>query len=346
MRAAFAGTWMLLALAVAGCEENNTPTVQTPNLVDLSVPGVVAPDWVAVPRSPAGSFLVLPLTRPAAGLRLTLEAPYPGSFVVTAIDPASGMTASLPVISQGPGAPATGFHRIDNTDVDAVPPRWSLTVRPPDSFAGLATYRIDISHSSGGAQSTPLVVTLATPPPSFVLTVNVVGNGRITSQPAGINCTTGACSFDFTTGPNLPVPVILNPNSGQNAQFLGWTGACTGRAVCTVMMTGQAMAATAHFGMLAADTLPGTCPVAPAVTGFKWRDTPSCASGVLDSHPGIGLRCDGQGYFCCEPSTGANAPRCGGTGQLVSNPDCGVGEASRNLRLIQPGGCYEVNFGP
>jgi hypothetical protein len=134
--------------------------VRTPQLINLSVQNTGASDWVEVPQAQATTFQVLPLSQPATGLRLTLDVPLPGQLVVTAIDPASGMTAALPAVFGGQEGPATGFHRIDSINAQTRPPRWSVTIVPPDAFGTLRTFQINIAHRDGNAQSQPLIVTL------------------------------------------------------------------------------------------------------------------------------------------------------------------------------------------
>jgi hypothetical protein len=148
---------LLIGLLAGSCAP--APTAQTPGLVDLSVPGSASSEWVAV-RQAGGSFHVLPLNQANAGLRLTLEAPYPGSLVVSAVDPSSGAATTLPVIFGGQEGSPAGFHRVDSIDTSARPQVWHVTVRPPDTFAALPSFRITIAHKDATAQSDPLVVTL------------------------------------------------------------------------------------------------------------------------------------------------------------------------------------------
>ncbi len=67
------------------------------------------------------------------------------------------------------------------------------------------------------------------------------GAGTVTSTPAGINCG-GTCSASYASG--TTVTLTAAPASGST--FAGWSGACTGSAVCTVSMT-AARAVTAMF---------------------------------------------------------------------------------------------------
>jgi len=68
------------------------------------------------------------------------------------------------------------------------------------------------------------------PPASHMLTVQVSGDGKVTSSPAGIDCGT-ACSGSFAQA------VTLTAAASANASFAGWGGACSGTGGCVVAMT-------------------------------------------------------------------------------------------------------------
>ena len=67
--------------------------------------------------------------------------------------------------------------------------------------------------------------------PQVTLDVTVTGSGRVTSQPVGIDCP-GGCSASFDE--NTVVDLFASPEPGF--EFLGWTGACSGTASCTVTL--------------------------------------------------------------------------------------------------------------
>lgn len=66
---------------------------------------------------------------------------------------------------------------------------------------------------------------------SYSFALGITGNGAVTSQPAGINCTTN-CSADFAQGTVLTLTAA--PSAGHS--FTEWTGACTGTSTCVVTM--------------------------------------------------------------------------------------------------------------
>jgi len=75
------------------------------------------------------------------------------------------------------------------------------------------------------------------------LTVVKKGNGRgsVSSSPAGVGCPS-ACSAQFFYG----TLVKLTPKPTSKAVFIGWGGACSGKAACSLSMTAD-RTATATF---------------------------------------------------------------------------------------------------
>lgn len=76
------------------------------------------------------------------------------------------------------------------------------------------------------------------------LDVTVVGSGRVTSSPAGIDCGV-LCIASFPHG--TEVALAATPGTGQS--FTGWGGACSGTGACTVTMD-EARSVTATFSPL------------------------------------------------------------------------------------------------
>ena len=75
------------------------------------------------------------------------------------------------------------------------------------------------------------------PPARATLSVGVTGDGagRVTSDPAGIDCrwpSSGTCSASFASGSVVQIIPAANPGS----VFAGWAGACSGSASCSVTL--------------------------------------------------------------------------------------------------------------
>ena len=64
------------------------------------------------------------------------------------------------------------------------------------------------------------------------LSVSKAGSGSVTSSPPGINCPTVSCVGNFTAGST----VSLTASPPADFAFVGWSGACSGTAGCTVTM--------------------------------------------------------------------------------------------------------------
>ncbi|MFT6733319.1 MAG: hypothetical protein ACJAS9_001504 [Polaribacter sp.] len=66
---------------------------------------------------------------------------------------------------------------------------------------------------------------------THLLTVNLSGDGSVTSNPVGINCGSD-CSELYVE--NTEIDLTANPNAGW--LFSGWSGSCSGQSNCTVIM--------------------------------------------------------------------------------------------------------------
>lgn len=110
-----------------------------------------------------------------------------------------------------------------------------------------------LSHWSGACAGSGICVVSMTqartvtatftqiPPQQFLLSVARVGQGNVTSSPAGIDC--GAtCSASFASG----TQVTLTPIPATGWQFSHWSGECAGNGICTVNML-QTQSVTATF---------------------------------------------------------------------------------------------------
>jgi hypothetical protein len=105
--------------------------------------------------------------------------------------------------------------------------------------------------------------TLITALPTLSVAVSLVGSGvagTVTSNPAGISCSTGTCVSSFTSG----AVVSLSVTPGANSYFAGWGGDCSGAGSCLIAMTGPRSVAASFVGVPTA-TSTITVPGAPAI---------------------------------------------------------------------------------
>ena len=113
---------------------------------------------------------------------------------------------------------------ISDAALDARAPALALT-----PTAGVPTVAwLDVRDTGSAQVFLRRLYTGATVP----LTVTVNGNGTVTSNPIGVECS-GTCVTDFPTGTS----VTLLPHGGPTGAFGSWSGACTGSAACTVVMS-------------------------------------------------------------------------------------------------------------
>ena len=123
---------------------------------------------------------------------------------------------------------------------------------------------------------TPKVVTatfsLTPSPPPVVLFVTTEGEGRVTSDPIGVDCPGMQCVHEFENG--QAVTLLAEPKAGH--MFVGWSGACTGTEKCTVTLSSP-MAVKAAFSLI---PLP---PVALSVTIVGDGQVTSTPAGIACS---------------------------------------------------------------
>lgn len=109
--------------------------------------------------------------------------------------------------------------------------------------AGTCTITASQAGNASYSDAAPVSQSFSIGQGGVTLTVTLAGagGGTVTSSPAGINCGT-SCSAAFVTGTS----VTLTATPASDSVFDGWSGACTGKAGCTVPM-GAAAAVTATF---------------------------------------------------------------------------------------------------
>lgn len=118
------------------------------------------------------------------------------------------------------------------------------TYTPAADYNGPDSFTYTISDGRGASDVGTVNVTVApVDEPRQTLTVTRVGNARITSSPAGIDCG-DICSAEFELG--TIVTLTATPDPGWT--FSGWAGACGGSAGCVVTVDGG-KSVTARFAL-------------------------------------------------------------------------------------------------
>ena len=118
------------------------------------------------------------------------------------------------------------------------------TYTPAADYNGTDSFTYTISDGRGTSDVGTVNVTVApVDEPRQTLTVTRVGNARITSAPAGIDCG-DICTAEFELG--TIVTLMATPDPGWT--FSGWAGACDGSAGCVVTVDGG-KSVTASFAL-------------------------------------------------------------------------------------------------
>ncbi|MDH3772078.1 MAG: InlB B-repeat-containing protein, partial [Nitrospirota bacterium] len=188
------------------------------------------------PKVVAATFVLIP-PPPTVSLSVTVE----GSGFVTSVPGNLSCESGTCVENFEEGTKVTLSAR---SKADFMFAGWSSPCSGTESCEVMMT-----STQKVMATFTPVLL------PPVALNVSVEGEGRVTSDPIGIDCPGGRCAQEFENG--LEVTLLPVPKTGH--MFAGWSGACAGTEKCTVTLTSP-MTVKAAFSLI---PLP---PVALAVT--------------------------------------------------------------------------------
>lgn len=170
------------------------------------------------------------------GSNLNLTAHFASPFVLTVNVVGSGIVGSFPFGITCPTGPCAASYTAGS--------QVTLTATP-NTGGGFLNWSGACSGSSNSCTVTltsDLTVTanfLTLP----VLSVTVVGSGKVSSSPAGISCSSGTCSATFPA--NASVTLNALPQAGYT--FAGWSGGgCSGLGNCLLQMDSD-KSVTANF---------------------------------------------------------------------------------------------------
>ncbi|WP_250546332.1 hypothetical protein [Geobacter sulfurreducens] len=86
------------------------------------------------------------------------------------------------------------------------------------------------------------------------VTVSGAGSGTVTSNPAGLTCTSGSCLYGFDANSQ----VTLMPTPSSDSYFKAWTGSCTGTGNCVISSLTAGATVGAEFAKYQAIRIAGT----------------------------------------------------------------------------------------
>jgi hypothetical protein len=330
-RVAVAAITCTASVVVAGCKP-------TPEFGTLSIPNPAqAGTWGIVTAKP---FEVLP-TQDLA-VRIYFRAPAQSRFRVS-VRELDGTLTALPGV-QGTPTPAAGGFQIISQNTNTTPAIYGMEVHAPTTLANPTNFDILVVNLKEPPNylfnSANMVVALRARK-IFTVSVEVQGDGHVTSTPAGITCGTSPSGRALTDCSRAFGPYTVNLAPGSNdssvTKFQKWSGNCPSNVqVCSINLDGRApVFAKAEFAPLTGGTPISACPAAPLIPGLRWIEMPQCSPSVGATTVAL---CDGAGYYCCDGGATVSGTRCFGGNEFL--PDC-MHRAPRGM-LRQPGGCYEI----
>ena len=122
----------------------------------------------------------------------------------------------------------------------------TFTVTFDPSAAGSFTDTVNIANNDADENPYTFVISgtgVANNPPTYTLTVNITGNGRVDLDPIGTNGS-GTVNFASVYTAGTVVTMTATPDSGW--RFDGWSGDASGTAAFPLLMDGN-KAVTATF---------------------------------------------------------------------------------------------------
>ena len=161
--------------------------------------------------------------------------PSTSTLSVTKNGTGTGIVASNPAGINCGGVCSASFTSGASVTLEAIPDAGSTFAGWSGACTGAGSCTVSIS------QARSVGATFALQSVTLTASVAGTGSGTVSSSPGGINCGS-ACSAAFNGG----TVVTLKAIPAKRSAFVGWSGACTGTAGCTVTLT-QSKSVTANF---------------------------------------------------------------------------------------------------
>jgi subtilisin family serine protease len=186
----------------------------------------------------AGAAPSCAITVAAATLVTAQFAPTPRTLSLTRPGSGSGTVASIPAGIDCGATCSASFDGYTRVILTATPDAGSAFVGWEGACNGAGPscqVILDADKSIGARFEVPHTLTLS---------MSGAGAGRVTSSPAGVDCT-GSCSVEFQGGTALTLTATPAPGS----VFAGWSGACAGASATCLVTLDAARSVTARFDL-------------------------------------------------------------------------------------------------
>jgi alpha-tubulin suppressor-like RCC1 family protein len=200
----------------------------------------------------------------------------------TTATPPGGAYTSVQTVTLSTNMQATIYYTVDGTDPTSPVSGSTQTYSGPitiNSDTTLKFFAIDTGNNREDIKTQTYTITL---PVLHQLTLTVAGgnNSTVSSTPEpDINCT-GSCTQNYLSDTEVTLTAHYSPSD----IFVGWSGACTGTAPCTILMN-SAQEVTATFAPI------GTISTPPQIAGGYWHTLALKGDGTVWSW---GNNMDGQ----------------------------------------------------
>ncbi|BBA70354.1 hypothetical protein [Geobacter sulfurreducens] len=177
------------------------------------------------------------------------------NLVETTVTDANTISFFWAEVISGINTTSLPLFEFEYTVVNDQYPAFSLGL---DQNAGMGIYDVNILPLSTSLSSFVLATRYLTDTGvtqyPVTVTVSGAGSGTVTSNPAGLTCTSGSCLYGFDANSQ----VTLMPTPSSDSYFKAWTGSCTGTGNCVISSLAAGATVGAEFAKYQAIRIAGT----------------------------------------------------------------------------------------